>query len=194
MSEATRRRSGRCTAHVGLNRESVPKVILCGEPTVGSSPYCRRHGGVASDPGQDGIRAAREQAQALTDAIDDALEIQRTHEAAAAADAGFDAGEWSGPAHAQMIETALDDLCERHGVSREALDTALLELSQSARFLMQLEDEGTAPDFDRDDALRMARLGDAIMYRCPDCGTTDPFDHSMGCQAPVPDPDTVRGK
>ena len=41
---------------------------------------------------------------------------------------------------------------------------------------------------DKQDAHATAK---AMVYRCSDCGTGDPFDHSMACDAPVPDPATL---
>jgi hypothetical protein len=40
-------------------------------------------------------------------------------------DAGFDAGEFSGPAHAEILDRLLDEVAGKHGLSRTELDAAL---------------------------------------------------------------------
>lgn len=43
----------------------------------------------------------------------------------ATADAGFDAGEFSGPAHDRMLDARLDKIARQHGLTRQMLDDLL---------------------------------------------------------------------
>lgn len=55
----------------------------------------------------------------------EAIEIMNSHALGAEMDAGFDGGEWSGPAHADMEEEALQALAARAGVKFVDLYNAL---------------------------------------------------------------------
>jgi len=55
----------------------------------------------------------------------EAIEIINSHALGAEMDAGFDGGEWSGPAHAEMEQEALEKLAARSGVKFIDLYNAL---------------------------------------------------------------------
>jgi hypothetical protein len=52
----------------------------------------------------------------LREVAEKAIEIYNQHAEGAEMDAGFDGGEWSGPAHQRMAEKAVQTLCEIHNV------------------------------------------------------------------------------
>lgn len=53
--------------------------------------------------------------------LEEAEQIIRAHEIGAELDAGFDAGEFSGPAHDQMLCSALTELATRYDVDVDEL-------------------------------------------------------------------------
>ncbi len=55
----------------------------------------------------------------------EALDIIDSHMIGMEADAGFDAGEFSGPGHWDMIDEAHEDLAERHGLCIQNLECAM---------------------------------------------------------------------
>lgn len=61
--------------------------------------------------------------------VEEAIRLMNDYAYAAEADAGFDGGEFSGPANARSLERALAKLADRHGVTvddvREAVDYEL---------------------------------------------------------------------
>ena len=56
-------------------------------------------------------------AVALQEAADKAEEIIRKHDEGASMDEGFDAGEFSGPAHEQMQDAEIKQLAEQSGLT-----------------------------------------------------------------------------
>lgn len=59
--------------------------------------------------------------------IAEARRIQEAHEEGGRHDAGFDGGEFSGPANARAEARALSALAARHGVTLEDLELAVME-------------------------------------------------------------------
>lgn len=64
----------------------------------------------------------------LRRAAERAVELIELREIGTAADAGYDAGEFSGPEHARAGEAELDALADLAGVEREILDGAIGEI------------------------------------------------------------------
>lgn len=84
------------------------------------------------NPAQEGIDAAREdnrRARNTAHAVEEAADAEAATEIGRAADAGFDAGEFSGPAHDERLDAELDQIAARHEITREALDEALWNAS-----------------------------------------------------------------
>ena len=75
----------------------------------------------------------------ITEVAAKAVEIYNAHEEGAAADAGFDAGELSGPAHARMADEAVEKLAADHGFTLEEVVTELYR---------QVTEEPTEADLD----------------------------------------------
>jgi hypothetical protein len=65
-----------------------------------------------------------------TSAVAEAEAAIDAWERAADADAGFDAGEFSGPAHARRLDAALDAIAARHGLTRDRLDEQLRQAEE----------------------------------------------------------------
>jgi hypothetical protein len=59
----------------------------------------------------------------------EAIDIYARQEEAAAMDAGFDAGEFSGPAHARMADDRVARLATDNGFTPEELNTAVNALT-----------------------------------------------------------------
>lgn len=55
----------------------------------------------------------------LRQVAEQAYEIYATHEEAAHYDAGYDAGEFSGPSHARMADRKIKELAKEHGFTTE---------------------------------------------------------------------------
>lgn len=72
-------------------------------------------------------------APATLDVIDHAVvlreagEVIDAHEFGASMDAGFDGGEFSGPASDRTLDRALDALAAKHSITRDTLDQMLNE-------------------------------------------------------------------
>ena len=49
------------------------------------------------------------------DVLQDVEEAESLSETAEALDAGFDGGEFSGPAHEERLDREVDAICEKHG-------------------------------------------------------------------------------
>jgi hypothetical protein len=65
----------------------------------------------------------------LRDVAEKALEILEAHERAADADAGFDAGEFSGPAHVRMADEEITILAEKNGFTYEDVRDEFTKMS-----------------------------------------------------------------
>jgi hypothetical protein len=76
--------------------------------------------------------------------VEQAFKIVERHNLAAEMDAGFDAGEWSGPAHDAMEMDALADLANQHGLTFDQLDTMMMEYCPQYDPTMKTE-----PDLER---------------------------------------------
>jgi hypothetical protein len=61
----------------------------------------------------------------LRELAQSAIKIYQRHAEAADADAGFDAGEWSGPAHSERAEREVDELAESYGYTADELEIEL---------------------------------------------------------------------
>lgn len=57
----------------------------------------------------------------LKAAADEVERIMAAHEEAAGFDAGFDGGEFSGPAHSRMEQREIDECCKKHGLDHEVV-------------------------------------------------------------------------
>jgi hypothetical protein len=58
--------------------------------------------------------------------LEEAAQIVRGHQVGAELDAGFDAGEFSGPAHESMLDSELRELAARYDVDLDELRSAVL--------------------------------------------------------------------
>jgi hypothetical protein len=106
----------------------------------------------------DAIEAAALRKAVEAGALREAVACIDRHAKGAEADAGFDAGEFSGPAHGRQQVADLAAIAARHGITPDQLDDLLLEW-------------GDTPG---DDACSCgARPGDGITEGCNDpdgCG------------------------
>lgn len=62
----------------------------------------------------------------LREAAMKALKIMQAHEEGADMDAGFDGGEFSGPAHADMAQREIAELAKSHGFTPEEIEDEMM--------------------------------------------------------------------
>lgn len=67
----------------------------------------------------------------LAAAVKEAEQAYTDSEFAAEADAGFDAGEFSGPAHNRMLEEKLESIAAKHSVQLGEIETAMAEAANA---------------------------------------------------------------
>lgn len=77
------------------------------------------------------MRVIAAERPSIAQIVDQAIEIWNSYAIAAEADAGFDGGEFSGPANEDAEERALRQLAEKNGYSFEDLQTAMMERMNS---------------------------------------------------------------
>jgi hypothetical protein len=82
------------------------------------------------NPAQDGINAARRD-NALTELAQKAIEIYSAHEEGADMDAGFDAGEFSGPAHDRMAKREIQKLAADSGFTVNEIESEVARITNN---------------------------------------------------------------
>ena len=82
----------------------------------------------------------------IQEVAEKALEIMEAHEIGAEMDAGFDAGEWSGPAHGRMEEQEIAELAATFGFTYDqVMDEIITQCNQRDAAVM---DAGTRTNED----------------------------------------------
>lgn len=101
----------------------------------------------------------------LREVAEQAIQIHQAHDEAASADAGFDAGEFSGPAHGRMADEEIKALAEENGFTYEQVNQEIERICH----------EGDQDDIDMDVQTEVCvRCGVYFDYKggwqlCPTC-------------------------
>ena len=64
----------------------------------------------------------------IRETAEKALDIMQAHSVGADMDAGFDAGEFSGPAHSRMEQREIEELAKANGFTFDQVEDELLKL------------------------------------------------------------------
>jgi len=120
-----------CEIHAGEQcRKQTYPIVRGGSPEYKSPDfYCMTCYGV------ERRRAAASRVSRVQRVADKAKAIHIAHEEGAYMDAGFDAGEFSGPAHECMAEKEVRELCALNGVEYEEVENELLRRANEAQEL-----------------------------------------------------------